>query len=423
MSIASRTLAAISAAAMLGTLIASPVLRADTFTLERAVLQALAVAPEIRRAEAAVQVRRGELTQARAWPNPTVEARAGDRLAKEEQTSGYDLTQLSIIQPLAFGRRKSQRQNAQSSLDGAVADRRRQQLELEAEVARAFHAFQGVTAASELAAQRLRLAESFGTKSARARTGDPLVRYVTPLERLRLGIIRESAQQAVDTAEGELSEVRARLKALLALPIAEPVAVALDTPPTPENLSVLEARLEQHPAIVAAQHALAAAQHGIDVARSQRRTDTAVSLTRERDVIAGGRDDVTSLGLSVQVPLWNRNNGGVERAKAESDKARAELDIVRRDLAAQLRQSHAHLHHLIDQAEHYRTKVLEPSERMFNLTRKAFAAGEVNVLTLIDANGAYFDARERYLELLQQGWREAAALRLAAGVSLTETNL
>ena len=55
------------------------------------------------------------------------------------------------------------------------------------------------------------------------------------------------------------------------------------------------------------------------------------------------------------------------------------------------------------------------------MTRKAYAAGEVEILALIDANNTYFDANERYLELLQEAWMEAAELRLAAGRSLLTT--
>ena len=46
----------------------------------------------------------------------------------------------------------------------------------------------------------------------------------------------------------------------------------------------------------------------------------------------------------------------------------------------------------------------------------------MNVLSLIDASNTYFDARKRYLELLYESWVEMAELRLAAGLSLLNTN-
>ena len=55
---------------------------------------------------------------------------------------------------------------------------------------------------------------------------------------------------------------------------------------------------------------------------------------------------------------------------------------------------------------------------MFELTRRSFAAGESNVLALVDANNTYFDARARYQELLQECALASADLRLAAGLSI-----
>jgi len=59
---------------------------------------------------------------------------------------------------------------------------------------------------------------------------------------------------------------------------------------------------------------------------------------------------------------------------------------------------------------------------MFSLTRKGFKAGELNILTLIDANNTYYEAQERYLELLQEGWLELSEVRLSAGLFVTDNH-
>jgi len=94
---------------------------------------------------------------------------------------------------------------------------------------------------------------------------------------------------------------------------------------------------------------------------------------------------------------------------------------LRRDLKSSVRQNYLHLNHLIEQGKHYKLNVFQPSKRVFEMTRKAYAAGEVEILSLIDANNFYFDAQSRYLELLQDAWLEAAELRLAAGQSIFTT--
>ena len=56
------------------------------------------------------------------------------------------------------------------------------------------------------------------------------------------------------------------------------------------------------------------------------------------------------------------------------------------------------------------------------MTRKGFAAGEQNLLELIDANKTFFDARARYLQLQASIGLELALLRLTAGLSLIDSD-
>ena len=52
---------------------------------------------------------------------------------------------------------------------------------------------------------------------------------------------------------------------------------------------------------------------------------------------------------------------------------------------------------------------------MLQLTNKGFASGELNVLSLVDANNTYFDSRLNYLDLLYQARVELADVKLYAG--------
>jgi len=206
---------------------------------------------------------------------------------------------------------------------------------------------------------------------------------------------------------------------LLALPPEDQPETAALTPLTePAALAALQDRLALHPALTATQHARDASRAQVDVARAQRFADPTVSVFRERDYLAGSRQDYNGILLGVQIPLWNVNGGGIARAAAEADKADALFTAQRRDLGSRLRQNHLHLGHLIEQAEHYRTRLLTPARQVLDLTRKGFATGEQNGLALLDASNTYFGAQARYLELLYEAWVEAAELRLAAGISL-----
>ncbi|MEW6324671.1 MAG: TolC family protein [Nitrospirota bacterium] len=386
------------------------------WTLERSLQRALDVAPEVQAARAEVTGRQGARSQAGAWPNPEFELRGDDKIGKDAGTGGVDVTQFVLNQPLPLsGRLGAQRDVAGAELRTAQAGRRHQHLLLELQVSRRFHALQLAAANAHLAEQRLQLAHELQQAGRRREQAGEMAR----LERLRLDLIREAAQQILDRAEGELYEALSQFRALLMLPMEMIPNLAPLEPYAPMPvLEALQAGLSQHPAIVAAKHRIEASRAGVGLVRTELLPDPVLRLYRERDFLNGRRQDVTGIGLAITVPLWDFKSGRLREARAQVDQARFSMQALERDLAGALTQHHLHLTHLVEQGAHYKNKVFEPASTVFELTRKAYAAGEAEILALIDANNTYFDAHERYLELLQEAWLEAADLRLAAGLSL-----
>lgn len=400
-----------------------PISAAETvvWTLESATRRALEAAPELRAARAEIEARKGALTQAGAWPNPSIDLRADRKLGIEDGRGGTDPTQVAITQPLPLTRLAHQRDQAGAQLAAARERLRFARLTHEVEAARAFHTLQFAQMRLTLAEQRVGFVAAL--ESSGARRNDRVVRYLTPLERARLAILREAAEQEAASAEGKHSEAAAQFRALLALaPDVAPRTMPLATAEKPPALDVLLGQLDTHPALAAGDRDVEAARAGIDVARASRFADPTIGVFRERDFLAGSRREYSGVMLSVQVPLWNLNAGGVARAHAETDQARERRAAQRRDLETRLRQGRLHLGHLIEQAERFRDRLLGPARRLLDLARRGFETGEQNVLALVDAYNTYFDAEVRHLELLQEGWQEAAELRLAAGQALAPTD-
>lgn len=391
------------------------------WTLESAIHRGLDVAPEVRAAEADVAARAGELKQAGAWPNPTVELRADNKLGQEDGRGGTDVTQLVFSQPLPLRRLERERQAAQGRLASSEESRRFRRLQIEREVAEVFAEVQLAQAKLNLARQRQ--AEIYPDSTSTGRSRDRLVRYVTPFDRARLAILREEANQAVAIAEREYAQTLAALRARLALPDDSVIDIApLTLSPAPAGLEMLIQELESHPAIAAARRAHEAATAQIAAAQAQRVADPALNVFRERDVLNDARRNVTGIGISMQIPLWNANTGPVDRARAEAARAQAELDAQRRDVLARLKKSHTELVRLREQAAQVQANLIEPARKFHELARRSFNTGEVNVLALIDATGTYYDAQARYLELLRQAQLADAELRLASGRSLVATS-
>ncbi|WP_339750273.1 TolC family protein [uncultured Marinobacter sp.] len=389
------------------------------WTLEDSIRRVVEIAPEIRGAQAAVGARQGALQQAGVWPNPQIELRADDSIGKDAGTGGTDFTQFAISQPLPLsGRLGHQQAVAGAALDAARAEQSYQQIRLETQVAQRYHSLQLALGRLRLAQQRLQLADDLqNTGRRRAQAGE-----LSELERLRMDLIREAAQQALNSAEGAYNEALSRFRVYLGLSgETTPQLTSLKPFGLVPALEQLQAGLANHPALLAAKHRVEAARSGVDLARAERLPDLSLSVFREQDLLNGRRQDVTGIGLGITIPLWDRNSGRIGEARAQVIEGQSELQVLERDLDSRLRQSYLNLNQLVKQGEHYRTRVFQPAQKVFELTRKAYASGEVEILSVIDANNTYFDAHERYLKLLQEAWLEAADLRLAAGRALVAT--
>jgi outer membrane protein TolC len=387
----------------------------DAWSLESAAQRVLEVAPEGRQADAAVEVRQEQLAQAGRWPNPSIDLRADNRIGHMSGQGGTNLSQIAISQPLPFRRLARQRAAAESNLAAAQEMRRADLLALERDAARVFLALQFAAARRQLALERLQVTDTY---IGQGRSGGTLKRYQTPLERQRLAMLRNDAQQAVIFAQRDYDNALIEFQGLLAITGSTTTEVAAPVAPQPPPpLSELEKALDNHPVMVAVRHDTEAAQQGIEVAQSQRYADPTLKFFRERDFLTGTYN-VTGVGLGVEVPLWNQNRSLEGKARAEAYASQARKETVERDMHTRLAQAYAQLLRQEEQLEQMRTRLVDPAQNVLQLTRRSFAAGEANVFALVDANNAYFDIRARYLDIMQGCAMAQADLRYAAGISI-----
>lgn len=393
----------------------------SVWTLQSATQRILEIVPERRQFDAAVDARLEALKQAGEWPNPSMELRADDRIG-QMSGGGINFAQSSLSQPLPMRRIARQQAAAELSLSATQSARSAQLLLLEREAARVFHALQLAAEKLQLAREQMVLTEQFASGKING-SGDHLKRYLTPIEQQRLAIMREAARQLVLAAELDHRHAQIEFRNLLGLtgsPEAEIETIPL-TPSLPmPTLDNIEHDLDGHPAIQAANLEAEAAREGIEVAESQRYADPVLKLFRDREFDNGAVFNVTGIGVSFEIPLWNRNRALVGKAMAEAASSSARHEALRRDIRTSLEQAYEQFTRLRNETQWLREKLLEPAHSVLELTQRSFAAGEFNVLALVDANSTYFDARSRYLDLLNRYALAAADLRAAAGKSVLQ---
>jgi cobalt-zinc-cadmium efflux system outer membrane protein len=111
------------------------------------------------------------------------------------------------------------------------------------------------------------------------------------------------------------------------------------------------------------------------------------------------------------------------KATFKAGQQKIELQLMKRELKINLNRSYMHLNHVIEQAVEYKKKVLKPAGKMLELTDKGFTSGELNILSVVDANKTYFEAQLTYIDLLYQARVELSEVKLYAGQLITDTQV
>ena len=393
---------------------------AQQWSLESSVEQAMLTSPELKQAGAEIGARQEDTNLSSMWPDPEIGFRVDNKMGQDDGAGGYDLTDVVIRQSIPMSRIKHQESAAEASLKAAMFSYRYHSLQVQNRVSKVFHQLQFAAAELSLAEKQMQLADELYGQN-KSKSAGIVVRYLTPLEKMRLTIIREEARQAASSAEGKYKEVLSEFVKLIGIEIDAVTSVSELLPvtviPAMEQLTELQ---NNHAQLSSQQQQVMAAKHEIDVARSSQMLDPTIGLSWSKDTLSIGRSDIYGIMFNIQIPLSDRKNTAASKATYKASQQRIELQLLKRELKINLNKSFTHLNHVVKQAVDYKKKVLKPAEKMLELTNKGFISGELNILSLVDANNTYFEARLAYLELLYQARVELADVKLFAGQLTTD---
>ncbi len=129
----------------------------------------------------------------------------------------------------------------------------------------------------------------------------------------------------------------------------------------------------------------------------------------ERPVKATGPQSFASAGINI--PLWNRNQGNVQAAKVEIE--RANQDLLREQLS--LRQAAAPLAQSYEsakfEADRYKTQLIPRSTRAYELYLKKYQSMAQAYPQVLVSQRTLFQLRVGYVMALREVWRNAIALQ------------
>jgi len=358
---------------------------ADPAPSFEALFMRLGQTPRALEAAALLDAAEARVTQARARPNPELGLEA-ENVFGAAPFSGYDNaeTTLSLSQDLElWGRRGARVAVARAQASAAILRRDLASVEAANRLALVY-------AEAEAAERRFLLAEEALAVTI-ADTRAALVLVEEGREPRLRGIQGETeaaaARANLDETHAERDAAFARLTtiAMLPTPITSIKVGLLDR--TPAALAVFAGTT---PEVRVAQAERDAAESRIEVERVRARPDITASVGVRRYEA----EDATALtfGVSMPLPLFDRNRGEIDAARAEFRAAEARLMGTRQEAEADRNAAEAGLRASTSRVSATDAGVTA-AEEAYRLSRIGFEAGRISQLELRSSRTALINAR------------------------------
>lgn len=383
-------------------------------TLAEAVALALSRNPAISLAQREFEATVGSALQASLRPNPELS------IQQEDFTRGRQTSTVQLTQTLDLGGQRAARVT--------LAQRVREQAAADIDLARADVRFQAVVAFHEVlvAQERLHLAQSslaLARGDAEATARRVRAGKLAPLEATRAMVAQAAAQAALTQAEGHLRAARQKLFALWGdtHPRATPVIGSLDLPGDGLTDAVVVARMAASPVLRRARLELERAQAAAELERRRRVADVTVSVGAKRSQESGITAAV--VGLSVPLPLFDRNQGHLEEALRREEKAREALAATELRLNVDMAQAREQLRSARTEAQTLQRDAIPGARDAYRAASKGFQLGKFSYLEALDAQRTLVSTQTEYLRALLDTFRAAAELERLLSIAEAATPL
>lgn len=369
---------------------------------------------------------RARLRQAGLRPNPSVGFEQQNGVFNSPGERG---TTIGFSAPLELAGQRGRRIDlAQAELEASEADVADRERRLASEVRLAF--IETLAALRELEVTQSLYAldvETARVVKARVEEGD-----AAPLELnlLRAEADRLRARRAL--VEGRLQASAARLKQLVGVAPDEQLQFreALMSPLLPDPPASLDAAVEialrSRPdlrfarlseAVALAGYRLVKAQAAPQVTAFVQYSDVLGTFDDTPIGVLNDRDKLLAFGVSVTLPIFNRNQGAKAEARLVITQAQRRREFTESVVRAEVTAAYRRYEAAQSSVQTYERGVIERSEQNVQTMRAAYQVGAFRVTELLAEQRRLVDMQREMTEALAERYRALAELRAALGIT------
>lgn len=216
----------------------------------------------------------------------------------------------------------------------------------------------------------------------------------------RSNVAVASAKIELEQARRTLATARGNLAARWGGRSADVTAVSGDLDRLPEvpSLDALSARLMANPQLAIWTAERGKRQAAVATAQAQGRPDMTFQVGPRME---GNAHDATGVaGVSIPLPLWNRNQGTIAEAKANASKVEDERKAAEAKAFAELNEAWQTLGRAKTEAEMLARDVLPAAQQAEQFLSNGYAAGRFTQLEILDARRTLITSRNQHLRAL-----------------------
>lgn len=336
--------------------------------------------------------------QAGLCPNPELGIEA-ENVGGTGTLSGFDSaeTTIAISQLIELGNKAEKRRKA-ALLEKELSewDYETKRIEILTDAGKAFIELLAVQERTRLLAKLVEVSEqALSSVSQRVQAGKD-----SPLEKTKASVALSNVHIEYQQAAKELEQAKKLLASFWGneQPIFTQAQGQLDTVSDIPEMDVLKQKLLSNPQL---------ARWETEITRNKAASDLAKSKSISNISIGGGvrrfsetDDNAFVFGISIPLPISDRNQGGRMEAAYNLSKSYQEQRAARIEVTNQFDQIYTELSTSLDKIRELQAAVLPGAKEVFEASQEAYRQGKIDYLNVLDAQRTYFVSQTEYLDAL-----------------------
>jgi len=361
--------------------------------MDQALQTAFANNPDLAAAQWEIGIAQGDRQQAGLIPNPEVSWEAEDTRRNSRTTT------VMLNQPIELGGKRGARIDVASrAQDAAGIELERKRNVLRADVIQAFYGASTAQQRLLLSRQSLELAER-GVRVAQGRINSG---KSSPVEGTRAEVQRSQVRLELRRAERDEASAWQQLAQVMGAPLPTFVSVSDSDRlmPAVPPASRLLARIEDTAELRLAKLQIDQREASLGLEKAQRIPDLTVSVGSQYSELE--RERVNVVGLSMPIPLFNRNQGNILAAARRADQARDLRNASELRLRTEIQTTLDQWLTANTEIQSFDQSILPAAQSAVDTATRGFEMGKFNFLDVLDAQRTLISARAQYIQAIAE---------------------